>query len=84
MDEWVRQAQAWSGQAESWVRQHPPEQIYVSAAVVALTILVLIAGADSNLTSSRSAFCTVPDFGIDSLVPLKKHGKGPFIFGKMS
>jgi signal recognition particle receptor subunit beta len=62
MDQWVRQAQAWAGQAESWVRQHPPEQIYVAAAVVALTILFLIAGADSNLASSCSAFCTVPGF----------------------
>jgi signal recognition particle receptor subunit beta len=51
MDEWVRQAQVWTSQAEGWVRQQPPEQIYVAAAVVALTILVLIAGAESSLSS---------------------------------
>lgn len=45
MDEWIRQAEVWVGQAESWVRQQPPEQIYISAAVVALTILVLAVGA---------------------------------------
>jgi hypothetical protein len=37
MDEWIRQA-------ESWIRQQPPEQIYIAAAVVALTILLLIVG----------------------------------------
>ncbi|KAF8698713.1 hypothetical protein HU200_034965 [Digitaria exilis] len=49
MDEWIRQAEVWVGQAESWIRQQPPEQIYVAAAVIALTILVFIAGVVSNL-----------------------------------
>jgi len=44
MDEWVRQAEVWVRQAESWIRQQPPEQIYIAAAVVALTILLLIVG----------------------------------------
>ncbi|GJN16386.1 hypothetical protein PR202_gb03369 [Eleusine coracana subsp. coracana] len=51
MEEWIQQAQVWAGQAESWVRQQPPEQIYVAAAVVAITILVLIAA--SCLKSSK-------------------------------
>ncbi|GJN03428.1 hypothetical protein PR202_ga20873 [Eleusine coracana subsp. coracana] len=51
MEEWVQQAQVWAGQVESWVRQQPPEQIYVAAAVVAITILVLIAA--SCLKSSK-------------------------------
>ena len=49
MDEWIRQAEVWVRQAESWIRQQPPEQIYVAAAVVAVTILVLIVGAVPNL-----------------------------------
>lgn len=49
MDEWIRQAEVWVGQAESWIRQQPPEQIYVAAAVIAVTILVLIAGVVPNL-----------------------------------
>jgi hypothetical protein len=49
MDEWIRQAEAWVGQAESWIRQQPPEQIYVAAVVLAVTILVFIAGVVSNL-----------------------------------
>ena len=48
MDEWIRQAELWGRQAEAWIRQQPPEQIYVAAAVVALTILVLVAGAVPN------------------------------------
>ncbi|KAF8701898.1 hypothetical protein HU200_033226 [Digitaria exilis] len=42
MDEWIRQAESWVGQAEGWIHQQPPEQIYVAAAVVAITILLLI------------------------------------------
>jgi len=49
MDEWIRQAEVWVGQAEGWIRQQPPEQIYVAAAVVAVTILVLIVGTVPNL-----------------------------------
>ena len=49
MDEWIRQAELWGRQAEAWIRQQPPEQIYVAAAVVALTVLVLIAGTVPNL-----------------------------------
>ncbi|XP_066359447.1 uncharacterized protein [Miscanthus floridulus] len=45
MDEWVRQA-------DSWIRQQPPEQIYIAGAVVALTILLLIVA--SCLKSSKS------------------------------
>jgi hypothetical protein len=52
MDEWLSQAEAWAGQAERWIRQQPPEQIYVAVAVIALTILVLVAGDAPNLTSS--------------------------------
>ncbi|CAD6269200.1 unnamed protein product [Miscanthus lutarioriparius] len=44
MDEWVHQA-------ESWIRQQPPEQIYIAAAVVALTVLLLIVA--SCLKSSK-------------------------------
>jgi signal recognition particle receptor subunit beta len=44
MDEWVHQAEVWVRQAESWIRQQPTEQIYIAAAVVALTILLLIVG----------------------------------------
>jgi len=51
MDEWIRQAELWGRQAEAWIRQQPPEQIYVAAAVVALTVLVLIAA--SCLKSSK-------------------------------
>ncbi|XBI08608.1 hypothetical protein VPH35_136313 [Triticum aestivum] len=51
MDEWVRQAEAWAGQAEHWIRQQPPEQIYVAVAVIAVTILVLVAA--SCLKSSK-------------------------------
>jgi len=40
MDEWVHQA-------ESWIRQQPPEQIYIAAAVVALTVLLLIVGTSA-------------------------------------
>lgn len=49
MDEWIHQAEVWVGQAESWIRQQPPEQIYLAAAVVAVTILVLVVGAVPNL-----------------------------------
>ncbi|VAI84633.1 unnamed protein product [Triticum turgidum subsp. durum] len=51
MDEWIRQAEAWAGQAEHWIRQQPPEQIYVAVAVIAVTILVLVAA--SCLKSSK-------------------------------
>ncbi|EMS52973.1 hypothetical protein TRIUR3_09559 [Triticum urartu] len=51
MDEWVRQAEAWAGQAEHWIRQQPPEQIYVAVAVIIVTILVLVAA--SCLKSSK-------------------------------
>jgi signal recognition particle receptor subunit beta len=44
MDEWVRQAEVWVGQAERWIRQQPPEQVYVAVAVVAVTVLLLVAG----------------------------------------
>lgn len=50
MDEWVRQAEEWAGQAERWIRQQPPEQIYVAVAVIAVTILVLLAGDLPNLS----------------------------------
>lgn len=53
MDEWIRQAESWVGQAEGWIRQQPPEQIYVAAAVVAITILLLITGDVPNLGSSE-------------------------------
>nr|CAB3495668.1 unnamed protein product [Digitaria exilis] len=56
MDEWIRQAEVWVGQAESWIRQQPPEQIYVAAAVIALTILVFIA----EWKSETCAYCDVP------------------------
>uniref|UniRef100_A0ACD5Y8L0 Uncharacterized protein n=1 Tax=Avena sativa TaxID=4498 RepID=A0ACD5Y8L0_AVESA len=52
MDEWINQAEAWAGQAERWIRQQPPEQIYVAVAVIALTILVLVAA--SCFKSSKS------------------------------
>ncbi|XP_044955976.1 signal recognition particle receptor subunit beta-like isoform X2 [Hordeum vulgare subsp. vulgare] len=51
MDELVRQAEAWAGQAEHWIRQQPSEQIYVAVAVIAVTILVLVAA--SCLKSSK-------------------------------
>ncbi|KXG27540.2 hypothetical protein SORBI_3005G001400 [Sorghum bicolor] len=51
MDEWVHQAEVWVRQAESWIRQQPTEQIYIAAAVVALTILLLIVA--SCLKSSK-------------------------------
>ncbi|KAM3208822.1 hypothetical protein ACQJBY_063483 [Aegilops geniculata] len=51
MDEWVRQAEAWAAQAEHWIRQQPPEQIYVAVAVIAVTVLVLVAA--SCLKSSK-------------------------------
>jgi hypothetical protein len=49
VDEWIRQAELWGRQAEAWIRQQPPEQIYVAAAVVAITILVLVVGTVPNL-----------------------------------
>ncbi|VAI84634.1 unnamed protein product [Triticum turgidum subsp. durum] len=49
MDEWIRQAEAWAGQAEHWIRQQPPEQIYVAVAVIAVTILVLVAVINMQL-----------------------------------
>ncbi|XP_015695704.1 signal recognition particle receptor subunit beta-like isoform X1 [Oryza brachyantha] len=52
MDEWVRQAEAWVGRAEIWIRQQPPEQIYLAVAVVAVTVLLLVAGV-SCLKSSK-------------------------------
>ncbi|XP_066356198.1 uncharacterized protein [Miscanthus floridulus] len=42
MDEWIRRAEVLVRQAESWIRQQPPEQIYIAAAAVALTVLLLI------------------------------------------
>ncbi|AQK52212.1 hypothetical protein Zm00014a_035809 [Zea mays] len=51
MDEWIRQTEVWVHQTDSWIRQQPPEQIYVAAAVVAVTILLLIVA--SCLKSSR-------------------------------
>ena len=44
MDEWIRRAEVLVRQAESWIRQQPPEQIYIAAAAVALTVLLLIIG----------------------------------------
>ncbi|KAL5222061.1 hypothetical protein ABZP36_026774 [Zizania latifolia] len=51
MDEWVRQAEVWVGHAERWIRQQPPEQIYAAVAVIAVTILLLV--AVSCLKSSK-------------------------------
>jgi hypothetical protein len=56
MDEWLSQAEAWAGQAERWIRQQPPEQIYVAVAVIALTILVLVAGDLPSLSSSPQPY----------------------------
>ncbi|VAI74250.1 unnamed protein product [Triticum turgidum subsp. durum] len=58
MDEWVRQAEAWAGQAERWIRQQPPEQIYVAVTVIAVTILVLLAGDFQLMTSVYLIFLT--------------------------
>jgi signal recognition particle receptor subunit beta len=64
MDEWIRQTEVWVHQTDSWIRQQPPEQIYVAAAVVAVTILLLIVGAVRNLRS----FCSVSSaHGLESL-----------------
>uniref|UniRef100_A0A0D9X9Y6 Signal recognition particle receptor subunit beta n=1 Tax=Leersia perrieri TaxID=77586 RepID=A0A0D9X9Y6_9ORYZ len=52
MDEWIRQAEVWAGQAEGWIRQQPPEQIYIAVAVVAVTVLLLVVGV-SCLKSSK-------------------------------
>jgi hypothetical protein len=63
MDEWIRQA-------ESWIRQQPPEQIYIAAVVVALTILLLIVGACA--AKPRLQFC-----GRARLGSLEKHSRPP-------
>jgi hypothetical protein len=38
-----------AAEAESWIRQQPPEQIYAAVVVLVVTILVFIAGVVSNL-----------------------------------
>jgi hypothetical protein len=72
MDEWIRQAELWVRHAETWIRQQPPEQIYVAIAVVAFTILVLIAGAVPNLELFLPCIAVFP---WSSILGCRRHPK---------
>ncbi|XBI76936.1 hypothetical protein VPH35_070116 [Triticum aestivum] len=45
MDAWVCQAEAWAGRVEHRICQQTPEQIYLAVAVIAVTVLVLVAAS---------------------------------------